>query len=165
MKHTRHLLIAALIVVVVGAGGAFVLSLGVPASFGWRDGWQYRGDSLEEQKNIPFRFAGDGACLRPECHGDKAKEEYQVALGGGHKAVACEACHGPASIHVDTMGKEDKPTASKEPALCMTCHAKVVARPAAVKQIDDFESHRKIMGGDKETTCVDCHDSHTGETE
>jgi hypothetical protein len=164
MENTKHLWIALLIVVAVGAGGALVLSLGVPSSFGWRDGWQYRGESLEEQKNRPMAYAEEGSCLRPECHGEKAaKEEFKIILKGGHKSIQCQACHGPALKHVESQGKEHEPVASKENDLCMNCHAKLTGRPASVKQIEDFEKHKKDMGGEKEKTCIECHDSHTCE--
>jgi hypothetical protein len=164
MKHTRHLWIALLVVVALGAGLAIARAIAVPKSFGWRDGWQYRGDSLDEQRSLPLVHAAEAGCLSSECHGEKAaKDESRIVLKGGHASLACQACHGPAQAHVDSQGKESQSVACDDSGLCMLCHAQVAGRPASIKQIASFEEHKKEKSGEQEKTCVDCHDSHTCE--
>lgn len=47
-----------------------------------------------------------------------------LAFNEGLRNVQCEVCHGPGSIHVDQMGKDEPRTVTRtpQPTLCKSCH-------------------------------------------
>jgi hypothetical protein len=96
----------------------------------------------------PVHYAGMASCR--QCH----EEEYTTKLGGSHRTIGCENCHGPAAAHV--ANKDDKaatPPKHREREFCLTCHGFVAARPDGFPQVDGTQ-HNK---GKK---CVTCHDPH-----
>ena len=118
----------------------------VPSDFG--ELGHYRTGALEANRARAVSFAGQAACA--ECHTDTAALKAQ----GKHAKVNCEACHGAQAAHA----RSDDSTASKTPrpdprALCLTCHAQSVARPAKFPQIDPKEHAES-------GACTECHTPH-----
>ena len=79
-----------------------------------------------------------------------------IQEGGQH---ACEACHGPASAHLMTRGKEPgrlwnfrtmRPAQAAE--VCMKCHEENACAPGA-KWRTSVHAHNNL-------TCVSCHRGH-----
>jgi predicted CXXCH cytochrome family protein len=68
--------------------------------------------------------------------------------------IGCEACHGPASVHVKAGGSKGTIiNPSKSPETCFTCH---------LDKRGEFNlpnAHPVLAG---QVTCVDCHDPHEG---
>jgi hypothetical protein len=142
--HKEHLVrIAALF----GAGVlAFVVlkALLVPEGFGVYG--HYRAGALEENRARPVSFAGRAACV--ECHSDVP----DVARGGPHEGIHCEACHGPLAGHAGDP-TEKKAVRPDSKVVCARCHAANVARPARFPQVEP-EKH-----AGKEA-CTTCHKAH-----
>jgi hypothetical protein len=117
----------------------------VPASFGLYG--HYRAAALEENRARPVAFAGHAAC--EECHADVV----EARKGSKHARVSCEACHGALARHAagdESDAKPARPTA----ALCLTCHAPSVAKPAAFPQVST-KDHAEPG------TCLECHKPHS----
>ena len=89
------------------------------------------------------------------CHGAYAKAFAQNV----HRGDTCESCHGPASRHVETRGKEPglvfgfktgDPIARAE--ACLKCHEE--------NQCTEGSRWRTSKHAQCGTTCVDCHRGH-----
>ena len=131
------LFLAAVIVFVVVQG--FL----VPDDFGVYG--HYRAGALADNRTLPLAYAGRAACV--ECHTDVP----EAASGGAHAGIRCEACHGPQARHAEDPAVEPgRPDAA---ALCVRCHARNTARPAAFPQVDE-EEH---AAGE---ACLTCHVAH-----
>ncbi len=98
----------------------------------------------EKWASLPIQHVGSSVCI--DCHQGKYSEWEK----GGHRAVACENCHGPARAHLETRTPETLDT-SRE--FCGLCHAQLISRPSDFPQVDMGE-----MGGDE--ACATCHDPH-----
>jgi len=95
----------------------------------------------------------DELCL--ECHRTYA-EAFQHTI---HRAEGCEKCHGPASRHLETRGKEPgliRNFKTMEPAqrseVCLTCHEENQCSPGA-----QFRYSKHAHCG---VACTDCHRGH-----
>ena len=124
----------------------FVRSLVVPESFG-QYGW-YRGDSVNESKNNPVRYAGSNSCGEEDCH----KSIYSVWIKDRHKTLNCETCHSASGEHASNI-RIMPPPANDTREYCGICHFKQVARPPDFPQIDP-ETHGENL------RCVYCHNPH-----
>ena len=96
----------------------------------------------------PVQYAGMATCR--ECHAD----EYNTKLGGHHRTIGCENCHGPAAAHV--ASKDDKaatPPKHRDREFCLVCHGFVASRPNGFPQVDGQKHNVKKR-------CVSCHDPH-----
>lgn len=76
-----------------------------------------------------------------------------------HRGQKCEQCHGPASRHLKSRGREPgsilsfkKLTAPEKSELCLKCHAKDACSPGA--------QWRTSPHAHKGVACTDCHTSH-----
>ena len=127
---------------------AFILvrSLVVPGSFG-QYGW-YRGDSVNELRNLTVNYAESTSCGGENCH----KIIYDVWVKDRHKTVNCETCHGPAEKHV-LNPRETLTPANDTREFCGKCHFKQIARPELFPQIDP-DTHGQDL------RCVYCHNPH-----
>ena len=107
----------------------------------------YRSGALDDNRQPPLRFAGQGACL--ECHG----EIGQVRAVGAHATVACESCHGALAAHAANPG-EARVVPPDARAVCLTCHTANKSKPR------DFP---QIVASDHapEGTCSACHRPHS----
>jgi predicted CXXCH cytochrome family protein len=104
-------------------------------------------------------FVGSGQCT--QCHANVTRVFHDAthanlgAIDGGDKDVSCEACHGPASLHVKTGGESGtilNPRQSVQ--ACFRCH---------LDKQGEFSlphSHPVLAG---KMSCVDCHDPHSGD--
>jgi hypothetical protein len=96
----------------------------------------------------PVHYAGMMTCR--ECH----KEQWDTKLGGFHRNIGCENCHGAAAAHV--ANKDDKaavPPKHRDREFCLGCHGFVASRPNGFPQVDG----QKHKPGKR---CVSCHDPH-----
>ncbi len=107
---------------------------------------------------------GMKACL--DCHGDKQEN----LAGGGHADLlgmgrdpkeSCETCHGPGSLHIESLGLRrliSRPDEARDgAATCLSCH----------RSIDPVDFHWKredwpLLGSPKghSLTCTTCHSVH-----
>lgn len=117
----------------------------VPKSFG-QYGF-YRGAALEEIAQMPFKYAGQKACL--ECHQDIENLKQQDV----HSEISCETCHGPGQKHSEN-GDTTLLEMSVSRESCGLCHSKNAAKKKeAVFQVDLKEHNNKKK-------CIECHNPH-----
>jgi predicted CXXCH cytochrome family protein len=105
-------------------------------------------------------YVGSKKCA--DCHDEHTAgfkgathQGLTTTVEGGKKIdISCEACHGPASLHVKTGGgKGTIINPSKSPETCFQCH---------LDKRGEFSlphSHPVLAG---KVTCSDCHNPHTG---
>jgi len=110
--------------------------------------------------NKPATYVGSETCQ--SCHEDifKAFQKnphhlVETDKKYGHTTQACEACHGPASKHADSMSAADirqpaKLAAAAADRICLSCH---LSQPTHVGRINS--SHAK-----NQVSCVSCHAIH-----
>ena len=157
---TRHVVVVVgLLAVIVGA--ALVARwLLVPEGFGQFG--HYRGGAVGELMAEPLPLhQGREKCA--ECHDDVAG----VHAKDVHGKVQCEDCHGPGATHVAEL-TEDKTMRSDGPPIrkpdgaedCLTCHRRLLARPASFPQIDRVEHYRMLHVAKGDTPCAGCHSPH-----
>jgi DmsE family decaheme c-type cytochrome len=111
----------------------------------------------------PKIYAGSEVCQG--CHEDIFKafqrnrhHVVEIEKGRGWAGQACEACHGPASKHTESMSAEDiiqpaKAAAREADKICLKCH---INQPTHVGRIQGGH-------GRNEVSCVSCHSIHKGE--
>ena len=116
----------------------------VPAEFGKYG--HYRPGALDDIRARPITFVGRATCEM--CHEDQLK----VLKTGKHIIVACEACHGPQSVHADDPGKT-KPVLPDTTKLCAQCHEANSGKPHKFPQVKTKEH----SGGE---ACKSCHVPH-----
>lgn len=83
------------------------------------------------------------------------------------KGIGCEACHGPASIHVSKGGGKNigimKDNSSE---LCGKCHTRGMNNSKIMSKDGFIEHHEQypefLNSPHKDKTCVTCHDPHKG---
>lgn len=114
----------------------------VPADFG--EVGHYRTGALAANRDRPLAHAGEQACV--DCHADVT----ETRAANEHRAVRCEACHGPLASHAAGEAKAARPEATP---LCVRCHGQNAARPAGFPQVNVKEH----AGSE---TCVSCHTPH-----
>jgi hypothetical protein len=95
----------------------------------------------------------DELCVN--CHGDYAKTFAENV----HRGDSCEGCHGPASRHLETQGREPglifsfksgDPVARAE--ACLRCHEE--------NNCAEGSRWRRSKHASCKVTCVDCHRGH-----
>jgi DmsE family decaheme c-type cytochrome len=76
-----------------------------------------------------------------------------------HRGQSCEQCHGPASLHLSTRGREPgtilsfkKLTPPERSELCLKCHTQDACSPGST-----WRTSPHAHGG---VSCTDCHTSH-----
>jgi hypothetical protein len=116
----------------------------IPKNFGQYG--HYRPGALHDIAQRPMSYAGQQQCVM--CHDDQAKLRSE----GKHAHVACEACHGPQAKHADDPGAVI-PKLPDVATLCVRCHEKDAAKPAAFPQVASAEH----SGG---MVCNTCHKPH-----
>jgi hypothetical protein len=116
----------------------------VPSDFGVYG--HFRAGAIAQAAARTPRFAGQIACI--DCHSDV----QDVRAAGGHKAVACEACHGPLGPHA--RGETDvAPIRPSTRGVCLACHTTRVGMPAPFPKI--VVNEHSDAG-----PCTECHASH-----
>lgn len=104
------------------------------------------------------QFAGSESCVT--CHESQSKD-FHTATHSAVKmewnelgSLACESCHGPASIHVESGGAFGTiVNPKKSPKVCFDCHIEMRGR-------FNLPHHHPLTDGG--VSCSDCHDSHKG---
>lgn len=78
--------------------------------------------------------------------------------------VQCEACHGPASLHVENPGNQFlRPEVTRDSELCGRCHVRgdVSQIDAAGGFVQHHEQYEEIyQSKHRALECVDCHNPH-----
>lgn len=95
----------------------------------------------------------DSLCMT--CHEPHAKSfQHNV-----HRDQSCEKCHGPASRHLSSRGKEPgtilsfkKLSAPQRAELCLKCHEQNACSPGTQWRASPHAAHG--------VSCTDCHTSH-----
>lgn len=116
----------------------------VPETFG--DLGFYRAQALDDAAELEISYAGMNACF--ECHDDV----FEDKSGSHHDGLSCEACHGPAALHVEEPD-EYTPTAPRGRGYCILCHGYNPSRPSGFPQILP-EQHNPGK------VCMSCHEPH-----
>ncbi len=167
-KDVRHIVHAAIILVVVVVGFLIARWATVPKSFGQYG--HYRGASIAEDQSFPVILQSAGACK--ECH---EKERgmwpgFDVWQKGKHSAVTCENCHSNVRQHVERMkarpeSKEFLVTKDPKPQRCLMCHFALAARPKVAPLCVPDDNHAEYLKLIKEQTeeilgCTTCHEDY-----
>lgn len=107
-------------------------------------------------------FVGAETCAM--CHEkiskdfDRTTHSRLVVSSAEVQGQACEACHGPGSLHADAEGKLEKRATivnpGKKPEACFKCHLDKKAE-------FNLQYHHPVPEG--KMSCVDCHDPHSDE--
>jgi DmsE family decaheme c-type cytochrome len=116
------------------------------------------------QKSAPApaekTFIGSEMC--GACHEDIAKaflksphEAIEKGDSHGFGGKACESCHGPGSMHAETVSPEDirnpsKISSAETDRVCMTCHTNQTTNAGRIKASHAFNS----------ISCTACHSVH-----
>jgi hypothetical protein len=114
----------------------------------WISAKPHQAAKVVREMGKPVHYAGMATCR--ECH----EEEYNTKLGGYHRGIGCENCHGPSAAHV--ANKDDKaamPVKHKDREFCLNCHGFVASRPNGFPQVDGEKHNARKK-------CVSCHDPH-----
>lgn len=97
---------------------------------------------------------GTATCLA--CHDGRSASDQRAYLDSPHKAIDCEACHGPGAAHVRNGGRGglliDNPgrrSFAQAHLFCGDCHDDITA---------DFDQTAHFKSG--RATCTDCHNVH-----
>jgi DmsE family decaheme c-type cytochrome len=104
-------------------------------------------------------FVGSEECAT--CH-DVIVRDFRTATharlqtkGDNAKAMGCESCHGPGSLHVQGGGDRSKiVNPRKSPTTCFQCHTNVRA---------SFELPHRHPVLEGKVSCSDCHNPHKGD--
>ena len=119
----------------------------IPQDFGKLG--HYRPAALDDNRSKAMVFAGQTECVL--CHETEDKDRKS----NSHAKVSCEACHGPSAAHANANDQsQQKPAKLDIVALCAGCHAKDVAKPAALPQVV-VAQHNADAGA-----CINCHHPH-----
>lgn len=152
MEHTKHIIRAVLLLVLIALAFVLVRYFAIPETFG--EYGHYRAGSVVDHA-APVPVHGDvGACA--ECH-----DEVAEALSEGkHLSVSCEVCHAPLSVHIGADEKVGDMPVHRTVELCGWCHQRLVARPKDFPQVV-FADHVVERGGEMaQGICLECHDAH-----
>jgi predicted CXXCH cytochrome family protein len=105
-------------------------------------------------------IVGSSACTK--CHSNITRGFHdathaQLAMkddAGQMKNVACESCHGPASLHIKAGTRDTIINPKISPATCLQCH------PNARAEFSLPHTHPVLDG---KISCNSCHDPHVGD--
>ncbi len=153
LAHAKHIfrvflaLVAGVIVLVLGR------SFFVPET--WGQYGAYRAAAIGQHDERAPRHGGNASCA--SCHDDRAAE----LAAGGHAALACEGCHAPLAVHVAGDELLAGMPIRRDAQLCLDCHERLDARPAAHPQINPKQHVRDEGGEIGPESCFDCHEAHS----
>lgn len=145
------------VLILLGVIGFLIIKwLATPSS--WNFQVWYRGDSLVELAKKEPVFGGNESCTT--CH----EEVVELALSAPHKALSCEACHGPLTTHVGGGRKiADALVVSHSSGQCLNCHEQLLGKSEDYPQFAKdpakrrIRKHKKLKG---EALCLKCHGPH-----
>ncbi len=176
LRDTRHLQILAVLILAVGAGAVFLRGQLVPADYGQHG--PYRGAALQEESSRPHFLTSDANCLK--CH----QSVHEERKDSPHTAVRCMHCHGNGHEHMAVAQKavtapETKiaPASgwdgnflteldlfiTKDRAICLSCHQKVVGMPDSFRAIvvDQHLEEQGATDAASPDVCFECHTGHS----
>jgi len=127
-----------------------------------------------------------GGCSLDKPLGDAAPEKESVICAachenhvrlweyGGHSAIPCEGCHGPAGAHAEAdIDPRPAMPLGDDPTLCLSCHGRFkTRRPGKIPQVVGLAIHVKYVGEKHSVPtdvtktggkCTYCHDPHSME--
>jgi hypothetical protein len=176
LRDTRHLQLLAIVLLVAGSLAIVIRNRIVPQDFGERGPYPSR--ALADNAALPHFLSSDASCLK--CH----ESVHEERKDSPHVAVLCMHCHGNGREHIaqaikaatspdlkipaaqpwdgDFLTKIDL-FITKDRAICLSCHQKVVGMPAGFRAID-AASHLEEQGAsDAESpeACFECHTGHS----
>ncbi len=155
-KYNAHLIKVILILIIMGIGGIAAQAVFIPDDFG--EYGHYRTGAIEDEINRIVRNQTNESCLK--CHPYIKK----IHLGGVHKTVSCEFCHGPNADHaVDGKKIADMPVIRGEEIkqLCLRCHNKIIrARPEESIKMIAMPQHLEEKRVQTSHVCNQCHHVH-----
>lgn len=109
----------------------------------------HRAATVSRERDFPVRYAGAPVCR--DCH----EEENDMRLGGFHRNLSCETCHGPLYDHTEDP-LENPAEAPRGRGFCPICHTYDASRPTGFPQIDPILHNPRIP-------CTECHAAHDPE--
>lgn len=152
MEHTKHIIRAVLLLVVIAVLFVVVRDLAVPETFGMYGHYRF-GSVAEYVAQIPYH-GGSASCT--ECH----DEEAEAQADGKHGTVPCASCHAPQGTHIQNDEVVAPMLVDRSYRLCATCHQYLLARPKSFPQVV-LPNHVVELGGEmSEAICLECHDAH-----
>lgn len=99
----------------------------------------------------------DELCM--QCHKTYVETFQHNVHRGIHKGQSCEACHGPASKHLETRGREPglilnfkKMSPAQSSEACMKCHEQNACSPGSQWRTSKH-AHANL-------SCISCHTAH-----
>jgi hypothetical protein len=107
----------------------------------------FRASALDVERAKPLWYGGREVCAG--CHTDVLAAQ----AGGGHAAVACEACHGPAGGHATGGGEPPRPIRPAPRLGCLICHTEDASKPPGFPQIVASDHAGQL-------DCSLCHSPH-----
>ncbi|MBW1792089.1 MAG: hypothetical protein JRJ14_07480 [Deltaproteobacteria bacterium] len=155
-SHNAHVKRLVVFFVIAALLGLVAKMIATPRSFGKYG--HYRGDAVMDERDREVRHMTNDSCLA--CH-PYIKEMH---LGGIHKTVSCEFCHGPYADHVKDgkkiaalpikHGEEIKP-------LWLRCHNQIIrARPKEAIKMISLPQHLEEQHVRTDPVCHQCHNVH-----
>ncbi len=155
--HVKRVVIA---LVAVALAALIARQVVYPATYG--DVGNYRAAAVPQLMSVyPPLHQGRDKCA--ECHDDEAEAHAKDV----HVTVQCETCHGPGASHVraqeegvETPEGEVQIYVPRTQAACLTCHRRLLARPAAFPQIDVKEHYEMLGVVQTDVACSECHSPH-----
>lgn len=155
-KYNAHFIRLIIAFVVVAVVGLLARAVFVPESMGQYG--HYRGDDIEDQKNVPVRLGTNDSCFT--CH----KPIRQIHKEGVHKTVSCEICHGPYGNHIEDGKKVASLPVKRDKEindLCLRCHNKIIqARPRKSIKVVGMPEHLEQRHVQLSHGCNQCHMVH-----
>jgi cytochrome c553 len=142
-KHIVRLLLLLIVALLVAFAAKIYLTDPSFYKFG-----HYRADSVPELAAGTAVFQGSAYCQT--CH-EQRNDDWP---NGNHRTVQCEVCHGTSE---ECPVKEGTRIPADTIRLCLTCHEKMPARPAAHPQIVPGEHP---FADEQSMPCIECHSPH-----
>lgn len=105
-------------------------------------------------------MVGSASCAK--CHGNITRELHDATHAhliqkddtGQPKNIACESCHGPASLHVKAGTRDTILNPKNSPETCLQCHTN------ARSEFSLPHTHPVLAG---KISCSHCHNPHEGD--
>lgn len=155
-KYNAHVIRIVVILLAAAVVGIIARKMFIPGSFG--EYGHYRGGAIQDEMNRPLKHGTNESCL--SCHAH-IKEMH---LGGVHRTVSCEFCHGPYADHVkDGVKYAALPVKKGEEikTLCLRCHNQIIrARPKESIKMIEMPKHLQEKNVRLDHACDQCHNVH-----
>lgn len=176
IRDTRHLQLLFVLLMAAGVVAFYVRAQFVPKSFGERG--PYRAEALDEIASLPHFLSSDASCI--QCH----QAVHDERKDSPHIAVLCMHCHGNGRQHMaQAIKAKESPELTldrakpwdnnfvtsidlfitKDKAICLSCHQRVVGMPKTFRAIDP-DKHLEEQGASDAASpeaCFECHSGHS----